>query len=92
MYKDVVVVNREHYNISAEQYNDVIALHSKVSKWSKSIRQAYLKDFYTLVQLINNNVYTYINPNDKKLRKFVEMLGFRFLRSMNGLYYFIRGK
>ncbi len=92
MYKDITVVNRDYYNISAEQYNDVIALHSKVSKWSRGIKQAYLKDFYTLVQLINKDVYTYINPNDKKLRKFVEMLGFRFLRSMNGLDYFIRGK
>ena len=80
----VPVVNREHYIQYIEYFNDLHFLHTDVFKWSKEIKQEYLKDLDTLQRLLDSPLYAVVEVNNTKLNKFSELIGFSYVEQLLG--------
>ena len=80
----VPVVNREHYIQYIEYFNDLHFLHTDVFKWSKEIKQEYLKDLDTLQRLLDSPLYAVVEVNNTKLSKFSNKIGFNYIEDLLG--------
>jgi len=80
----VPVVNREHYIQYIEYFNDLHFLHTDVFKWSKDIKQEYLKDLDTLQRLLDSPLFGVVEDTNTKLAKFGEKIGFSYVKDLDG--------
>jgi hypothetical protein len=80
----VPVVNREHYIQYIEYFNDLHFLHTDVFKWSKEIKQEYLKDLDTLQRLLDSPLFGVVEDTNTKLSKFGESIGFSYVKDLDG--------
>lgn len=76
------VVNRSHYIMYLELFENYYWLHTDVFKWSAEIKKEYIKDLDKLQSLINAPLLALID-NDK-LDKFSKMIGFKYKQDLIG--------
>lgn len=80
----VPVVNREHYVIHLEVFNDMYWYHTDVFKWTPEIKKEYLKDLDVLQRLTDSPFYGLVEESNIKLGKFGITIGFHYLRDLIG--------
>lgn len=78
------VVNREHYVIYLEVFNDMYWVHTDIFKWSADIKKEYIKDLNTLQGLSDSPYYGLVEDSNTKLSKFGKTIGFRFIKDLKG--------
>ena len=76
----IPIVQREAYTIYFERVLGNTFVHCDVYRWSKTSKQASLKDWEALCLLHNAPIYAYHVVGDKKHLKFLETFGFRYLK------------
>lgn len=76
------IVNRDYYIIYLEFSFNMYWLHTDVFKWSKEIKEEYIKDLNTLQSLLDSPLYGMVD-NDK-LGKFGKTIGFTYLQDLIG--------
>ena len=72
----VPVVTNFNYVMYFEFFEGNNVFHCDVNKWNKSIKKSLIDDFNTLCSIYRKNIFCFMQPNNTKLRKFANMLGF----------------
>ena len=80
----IPIVNRDHYIIYIEYFNDLHFIHTDVFRWTKGIKQEYLQDLNTMQQLIDSPLFGLVEDYNSKLSKFGETIGFAYLKDLVG--------
>jgi hypothetical protein len=78
----IPIVNRDDYVIFIEYFNDAYWAHTDVFRWSANVKKAYLKDLDQLQEMIGETLYGLSEKKDKKLIKFGESSGFKYLKEV----------
>jgi hypothetical protein len=80
----IPVVNREHYTIYIEYFNEMYWIHTDVYKWSSEVKKEYLKDLNSFQSLVDSPLFGMAEDWNTKLVKFGETLGFTYLKDLLG--------
>ena len=80
----VPVVLRDDYTMYLELHDAALWFHTDVHRWTAEIKAKYLEDLNILQYLINSPLVAMVNQRDKKLSKFVSVIGFKYERSFLG--------
>jgi len=80
----IPIVNRKDYTQYLEYFNNMHFLHTDVFKWSKEIKQQYIKDLNQLQSLLNVPLYGLVEIENDKLSKFGSKVGFKFVKNLLG--------
>ena len=73
-----LVMEREYYTVHYEQVESHTVIHCDVHKYSKTIRKQLLKDLDLLMSMRQSPLIA-VHMDNKKHRKFLEMMGFEIL-------------
>ena len=73
-----LVMEREHYTVHYEPVESHTIIHCDVHKYSKTIRKQLLKDLDLLMSMRQSPLIA-VHMDNKKHRKFLEMMGFEIL-------------
>lgn len=80
------VVNKEDYIIYLEDDNGLVFIHCDIlKKWTKETKRKLLEDFKLLTEVWNSDLLALHTPADKKHKKFLNMFGFSYFKSIKGL-------
>lgn len=71
----VPVVIRPDYVMYLELYENMLWFHTDVYKWTKQLKQEYLKDLNTLQTLVQVPLVALVEIENHKLAKFGETTG-----------------
>lgn len=71
----VPVVIRPDYVMYLELYENMLWFHTDVYKWTKQVKQEYLKDLNTLQTLVQVPLVALVEIENYKLAKFGETTG-----------------
>ena len=77
----IPIVQRQDYTIYFEQVSGNTFVHCDVYKWTKGSKKALLEDWESLCLLHNAPIYAYHVVGDKKHLKFLEITGFRYVKT-----------
>jgi hypothetical protein len=80
----IPVVNREHYTIYIEYFNEMYWIHTDVYKWSSEVKKEYLKDLNSFQSLVDSPLFGMVEDWNTKLGKFGETIGFTYLKDLLG--------
>lgn len=70
------IVTRKWYKMYVEFHDGLVFFHTDVLKWSKSVKEQYIKDF-TALTMFHPNLYAMPYEADNKMVKFGDILGFK---------------
>lgn len=73
-----LVMERKYYTVEYEQVENHTTIHCDVHKYSKTIRKQLLKDLDLLMSMRQSPLIA-VHMDNKKHRKFLEMMGFEIL-------------
>lgn len=80
----VPVIIKPDYCISLARYNGAAIAHCDVYRWAPSVYKALVSDFNLLVYLHDDPIYAYHEIGDKKHKKFLDLLDFKFVQNITG--------
>jgi hypothetical protein len=80
----VPAVNRDHYIIYLEVFNDMYWLHTDVFKWTAEIKKSFIIDLDVLQDLGDSPLFGLVEQDNSKLGKFGESIGFSYLQDLKG--------
>ena len=80
----IPVVNREHYTIYIEYFNELYWIHTDVYKWSSEVKKEFLKDLNSFQSLVDSPLFGMVEDWNTKLGKFGETIGFTYLKDLLG--------
>lgn len=72
----VPVVVRDNYVMYLELSENLLWFHTDVKRWSSEVKTKFLEDLNLLQYLTSIPVFALINQDNKKLKKFAEVIGF----------------
>jgi hypothetical protein len=74
-HSKVPVVCRDDYFMYLEYHNDLLWFHTDVKKWNQTIKKRFLEDLNLLQYLVTVPLVALVETDNKKLKKFGEVLG-----------------
>ena len=74
----VPVVIRDDYTMFLEFFEGMLWFHTDVHKWTAEVKVKYLEDLNILQHLTNCTLVAMVNQRDKKLSKFIKVIGFKY--------------
>lgn len=69
------VVLRQDYVMYLELFEGYLWFHTDVFKWSKKVKQDFVKDLNTLQSLLPLSLVALVTEDNKKLAKFGDSIG-----------------
>jgi hypothetical protein len=78
----IPVVQNKDYVIYLEYYANIHWLHADVFRWTKEVKNKFIKDLDTMQSLLNDDIFALID-NDK-LEKFAKLIGFTYVKDLIG--------
>lgn len=86
MDNKVCIISCREYSVYLEPGKaDEAWLHCDVRAWSKEIYIRLLAHLTDILKEFDNEIYVYVEQDNSKLVKFIEMFGFRHLKKAEGL-------
>jgi hypothetical protein len=79
----IPVVQNKDYIIYLEYYANIYWLHADVFRWTKEVKNKFIKDLDTMQSLLNAPIYGLVD-NDK-LSKFGNILKFKYVTDSVGV-------
>lgn len=80
----IPVVNRDEYVVYYENVEGNMFLHCDCYKWNKTIKKQIITDLDKLKELYKGSWFALNTFNDSKRYKFLNMVGFSFLKQIIG--------
>lgn len=74
-YTKTPVVFRKDYIMYLEFFDNLLWFHTDVYKWSKTIKQEYLKDLKALKEITGLSLVALVDKDNTKLAKFGDTTG-----------------
>ena len=71
----IPVVNREDYTMFLELFEGMLWFHTDIRKWTKEVKQKYLKDLDLLQYLVSIPIVALVAKDNSKLAKFGKVTG-----------------
>lgn len=78
------IVLKPNYTMSLENFNNMLWFHTDVYRWSKQVKQEFIKDLNTVQELITIPLAALVEDNNQKLMKFATVIGFTPAHSVAG--------
>jgi len=79
-----VVISNNFYTVFYEQYRNLTFIHmDMVDTYRPTIKSLMLADLRTLMDLRDTPLFALHNPDDNKHRKFLKLMGFNFLQTVD---------
>lgn len=78
------IVLKPNYTMSLENFNNMLWFHADVYRWSKQVKQEFIKDLNTVQELITIPLAALVEDSNKKLMKFATLIGFTPVNTVTG--------